>query len=144
MSEESNIAQIKRARYVWHERHAREVAAIKTDIAHLKAEQAKAQAAQKTKLQTKIEALNKELDAKLEQAKLRTKQEQEEAKAKVDTLKKKAAKARGEAKAKIKKRIAEYEKWFNGSPENWDWLHEEPIDKSDSKQKRGNVSLRAS
>ena len=133
MSEESNIAQIKRTRCVWHERHVREVAALKTDIAHLKAEQAKAQAAQKTKIQTRINALNKELDAKLQQAKLRGKQEREECKAKVNTLEKKAAKATGEAKAKIKKRIADYEKWFNESPENWDWLHNEPIEKSDSK-----------
>ena len=118
---------------VWRERHAREVAAIKQDIAHLKAEQAKTQTAQKTTIQTKIDILNKDLRAKEEQAKLRTKQEREEFKAKVDALKKKAAKARGEAKAKIKKRIADYEKWFNESPENWDWLHNEPIDKSDSK-----------
>jgi len=118
---------------VWHERHAREVAAIKADIAYLKAEQAKAQTGRKAKVQAKIDALNKELDAKLQQAKLRAKQEKEECKAKVDALEKKAAKAKAEAKAKIKKRIADYEKWFNESPENWDWLHNEPIDKSDSK-----------
>ena len=88
---------------------------------------------QKTTIQTKIDPLNKDFLAKEEQAKLRTKQEREEFKAKVNALKKKAAKARGEAKAKIKKRIADYEKWFNESPENWDWLHNEPIDKSDSK-----------
>jgi len=118
---------------VWHERHAREVAVIKADIANLKAEQAKAHAARKAKVQTKIDALNKELDAKVEQAKLRTKQEQEEVKAKVDALKKKAAKARGEAKTKIQKRIADYETRFNESKENWDWLHQDPINQSDSK-----------
>ncbi len=118
---------------VEREQNAREVATIKADIALVKAEQAKAQADQKTKIQSKIDTLNKKLDAKLEQAKLRAKQQQEEVKVKVDSMEKKAAKAKGEAKAKIKKRIAEMEKNFNESPENWDWLHEEPIDKSDSK-----------
>ncbi len=51
-----------------HEEHAKDVAAIKADIAQLKAEQAKSRADQKAKLQTKIDNLNKKLNAKLEQA----------------------------------------------------------------------------
>ena len=113
---------------IGHERHARDVAAIKANIAQLKSEESKAQADQKAKIQSKIDALNKKLNVKMEQAKQRAKQQQEEAKAKVDALEKKAEKATGEAKAKIKKRIAEIEKNFNESKENWDWLHQEPVD----------------
>ena len=82
-------------------------AAIKADIAQLKAEQAKSRADQKAKLQTKIDNLNKKLNAKLEQAKQRSEQQEKEAKAKVEALEKKAAKAKGEAKAKIETRIAD-------------------------------------
>ena len=114
---------------VEQEQNARNVAAIKANIAQLKAEQAESPADQKIRIQFRIDILNKRLSAKLEQAKQRARWEREEAEAKVDALEKKAAEAHsGEAKAKIKKRMAEIEKNFNESKENWDWLHEEPID----------------
>ena len=110
---------------VEHQQDARDVAAIKADIAQLKAEQVKSRADQKAKLQTKIDNLNKKLQAKIEQAKLRAGQREKEAKAKLEALEKKAAKAKGEAKAKIEARIADvkenekkssedFNKWLNG------------------------------
>jgi uncharacterized membrane protein len=110
---------------VEHQQDAKDVAAIKADIAQLKAEQAKSRADQKAKLQTKIENLNKKLQAKIEQAKLRAEQRDKEAKAKLEALEKKATKAKGEAKAKIEARIADikenekkssedFNKWLNG------------------------------
>ena len=54
---------------VEHERYAKDVAAIKADIAQLKAEQAKSRTEHKAKLQTKIDNLNNKLNAKLEKAK---------------------------------------------------------------------------
>ncbi len=112
-------------RRVEHEEYAKDVAAIKAEIAQLKAEQAKSRADQKAKLQAKIDNLNKKLGAKLEQAKQRSEQQEKEAKAKVKALEKKAAKAKGEVKAKIEARIAEIketekksqegiDKWWNG------------------------------
>ena len=112
-------------RSVEHEQYAKDVAAIKADIAQLKAEQAKSQADQKVKLQTKIDNMDKKLHAKLEQAKQTSEQQKKEAKAKADALEKKGAKAKGEAKAKIDARIAEikarekkssddFDKWLNG------------------------------
>jgi uncharacterized membrane protein len=94
-------------RDVVDEQDARDVAAIKADIAQLKAEQAKSLAEDKAKLQTKIDDLDKKLDAKAEQAALRSEQRDKEAEAKVKALGKRAAEKKGEAKAAIEKRIAE-------------------------------------
>ncbi len=117
---------------VGHEQHTREVAAIKANITQLKAEQAKAQTDQKAKIQAKIDALNKKLGTKLEQAKQRAKQQQEEAKAKVDALEKKAAKAKGETKAKIKERIVEIKEEAEREADAFDkWceMNEEDVEK---------------
>jgi uncharacterized membrane protein len=95
---------------VEHEQDAKSVAALKADIAQLKAEQAKSSAEQKTKIQSKIDNLNKKLHARLEQAKLGLEQQEKEAKAKVEALKKKTTKTRGEAKANIEARIADIKK----------------------------------
>lgn len=92
---------------VEHDQFARDVAAIKADIAQLKAEQTKSRADQKAKLRTKIDNLNKKLQTKLAQAKQRSEQRQKEAKAKVDALEKKAAKAKGDTKVAIEARIAD-------------------------------------
>ena len=113
---------------VEHEQNARDVAAIKSDIAQLKAEQAKSRADQKAKLQTKIEGLNKKLNAKIEQAKQRAEQQEKEAKAKVEALEKKAAKAKGEAKAAIEKRVADIKAREEKSSEDFDkWLNGEEL-----------------
>ena len=113
---------------VEHEQYAKDVAAIKADIAQLKAEQAKSRADQKAKLQTKIDNLKEKLHAKLEQAKQRSSSKKKEAKAKVDALEKKAAKAKGERKAAIEARIADIKEKEKESTEDLDkWLKEEEL-----------------
>ena len=108
------------------DQNVRDISDLKADVAQLKAEQAKARADHKAKLQTKIDNLNKKLHAKVEQAKQRSKQQKEEARAKVDALKKKAAKAKGEPKAKIEARIAEIEKEAKEDEEAFDkWMRYE-------------------
>jgi uncharacterized membrane protein len=101
------------------ERYARDMAALRADIAQLTAEQAKSRADQKAKLQLEIDLLNKKLHAKLEMAKLRSEEQKKETKAKVEALKKKAAKAKGEVKASI-------EKWINDINENDQKASEDP------------------
>jgi uncharacterized membrane protein len=107
---------------VTDEQNAREKAALKADIAQLKAEQAKSRTEQKAKIQAKIDNLNKKLHAKFEQAKKRSEQEEEETKAKVEALERKAAKAKGEAKAKIEERIADIKKKSKESKERFQAL----------------------
>ena len=114
-----------------HEEYAKDVAAIKADIAQLKAEQAKSRADQKAKLQLKIDNLNKKLNNKLEQAKQRSKQQEKEAKAKVEALEKKAAKAKGETKAKIETRIYDIKEKYKRDEEafeGWSKKNEEDIE----------------
>jgi len=104
------------------EQDAREVAALRAEIAQFKAEQVQARADQKAKLQAKIDNLQKKLNAKLEQAKQRSEQRQREAEAKVQALEKKAAKAKGEAKAALEARIASIRKESRKSTANYEWL----------------------
>jgi uncharacterized membrane protein len=111
--------------YVTDEQNAREKAALKADIAQLKAEHAKSQTEHKAKIQAKIDNLNKKLNAKKEQAKKRSEQQQEEAKAKVEALEKKAAKAKAEKKANIEARIADIKKKAKESKERFRKLWEE-------------------
>jgi uncharacterized membrane protein len=92
---------------VVHQQDVREELAIKAHIAYLKAEQAKAKAEQKAKIQAKIDNLNMNLQSKKEQAEQRSKQQQAETKAKIMALEKKASNAKGEARAKIEAWIAE-------------------------------------
>jgi uncharacterized membrane protein len=110
---------------VVHERHAKDVAATKAEIAKLKTKQAKSRADQKAKLQAKIDDLNKELNAKLERAKQRSEREAKEAKAKVDALEKKAAKAKGDAKAKIEQRIADIKESSKQTQDDFEKLNED-------------------
>jgi DNA anti-recombination protein RmuC len=110
---------------VEHKQYAREVAAIKSDIAQLKAERAKSRAEHQARLQTKIDKLEKKLDAKLEQAKQRSEQQEKEAKARVKALEKKAAESKGEAKAAIEKRIADMNERLKKSSEDFDkWYNQ--------------------
>jgi len=108
---------------VEHEQYTKDVASLKADIAQLKAEQAKSRADQKAKLQTKIDVLNKKLQAKVKQAKQRSEQEQKESKAKVAALEKKAAKAKGDTKAAIEARIDEIKKKSKKSQEDTEKLN---------------------
>lgn len=110
---------------VEHEQYARDVAVMKADIAQLKAELAQSRTEHKAKLQAKIDKLQGKLHAKMEQAKLRSEQEEKEAKAKVQALEKKAAKAKGEAKTAIEARIADIRMKSKKSKENFEKLREE-------------------
>jgi len=94
---------------------ARDVAELRAEIDQLKVEHARAKAEHKAKLQSKIDALNTRLQAKLQQAKQRSEQIKSETDAKVQALQKKSAKAQGDAKAAIDARVTEikkqYEQW---------------------------------
>lgn len=80
---------------VEHEQTAREKAELRAEIEALKAEQARAHAERKAKLQAKIDQLNAKLEKKLEEHKTRLEQMKRETEAKVHSLQQKAAKAQG-------------------------------------------------
>ena len=77
--------------------HDENVAALKADLAQLKAEHAQAQANRKAKLQEKINQLDSKLQAQLQKAKERREAAEREAKAKVQVLKTRAAAAKAKA-----------------------------------------------
>jgi len=77
--------------------HEENVAAMKADLAQLKAEQAKAHADRKAKLQEKINQLDSKIQTQLQNAKDRREAMQRRAQAKVQVLKDKAAEARAKA-----------------------------------------------
>jgi uncharacterized membrane protein len=111
---------------------AKDVAALKANVAQLKVEQANSRAEEKAKIQLKIDNLNGMLHVKLEQARQRSKQREEEATAKVEALEKKAAKAKGDAKAKIEARIAEIKEDYKKKEEafdRWSKKNEEYVDR---------------
>jgi uncharacterized membrane protein len=103
-------------------RFARDVAALREDIAQLKLEQTRSQADQKAKLQTKIDKLEEKLHGKLHEAENRSEQLEKEAEAKIQALETKAAKAKGEAKATLNARIARIRKDARKSSANFEWL----------------------
>jgi len=80
-----------------HEEH---VAAMKADLANMKAEQAQANANRKAKLQEKINKLDSKIQEQLQKGKEKREAAEREAQAKVQLLKKKAAAAKAAAKAK--------------------------------------------
>jgi uncharacterized membrane protein len=88
------------------QRDASEIAAMKADLAQLKAEQGRSQAEHKVKLQKKIDNLRAKLQSKLDQAQRKSEARQKEAEAKIQALEKKAAKSKGEAKGAIEARIS--------------------------------------
>jgi uncharacterized membrane protein len=77
--------------------HEENVAAMKADLAQLKAEHAKAHADRKGKLQENINQLDSKIQAQLQNAKDRRDALQRKAQAKVQVLKGKAAEARAKA-----------------------------------------------
>jgi len=77
--------------------HEENVAAMKADLAQLKAEQAKAHADRKAKLQAKINQLDSRIQAQLQKAKDRRDALQRKAQAKVHVLKAKKDTARAKA-----------------------------------------------
>jgi uncharacterized membrane protein len=82
---------------VKHTIHDENVAAMKADLAQMKAEQAKAHADRKGKLQEKINQLDSKIQAQLQKAKERREAEERQAQAKVQVLKAKAAAAKAKA-----------------------------------------------
>ena len=117
----------------------REKAVYDMQIAQLKAEMKEAKAERKTKLQAKIDQLNKARQKKIEQANQQLEQIKKEHDRKVQALKEKVANARGDAKAAIDTRIAELNqhhqqavaKWKNAQAEKL----ENAADKLDEKAK---------
>ena len=77
--------------------HDENDAAMKADLAQIKAEHAKAQADRKAKLQEKINQLDSKIQTQLQNAKDRREATQRRAQAKVQVLKDKAAEARARA-----------------------------------------------
>jgi uncharacterized membrane protein len=78
------------------------IAAIKADLAEMKAEHAQAHADRKAKLQERINRLESRLQALLQKAQERREAAEREARAKVEVLQKKAAAAKADASAKAK------------------------------------------
>jgi uncharacterized membrane protein len=94
------------------ERRMKELAALRAEIAQLQAEHAHARADRKAKIQAKVDAVNRELQDKLDQAKQRSEALKSETDAKVNALQQKAATAQRETKAAINARIAEVKKQY--------------------------------
>lgn len=82
---------------VKHTIHEENVAAMKADLAQMKAEQANSHADRKAKLQEKINQLDTKIQAQLQKAKERRESAERQAQAKVQVLKAKAAAAKAKA-----------------------------------------------
>jgi uncharacterized membrane protein len=105
----------KARKSVENDQWARDVATLREEISQLKAEAARASGERKAKLQAKIDKLNADLEAELDQAKHRAEQIKSETEAKVQALHKKAEKAQGDVKATLQSRAKQiregYERW---------------------------------
>ncbi len=84
---------------------AREIAALKLEVATLKSDVAHLRVEQKTNLKSEIDGLHKKLAAELAQAKEKSKREEKDIKASVKDLKEKALKAKDEAKTVVEARV---------------------------------------
>jgi uncharacterized membrane protein len=82
---------------VKHEIHEENVAAMKADMAQMKAEAAKSHADRKAKLQDQVNQLDSKIQAQLQKAKERRENAERQAQAKVQVLKAKAAAAKAKA-----------------------------------------------
>ena len=85
----------------------RDVAALKAEMAELKAEWTQATREAKAELQAKLDAAKAKLQAMRDGIEAKIKASQEETDAKIKSLQEQAAKAQGERKAKIEAHIAE-------------------------------------
>jgi len=83
------------------EQRAREVARLRDEIEHIKIEHSKAHADRKAKLQARIDKLDAQLEAQLNQVRQRLEQSKRETDAKVEALHAKAAKAKADRKAHL-------------------------------------------
>lgn len=86
---------------------ARDAAALKAEVADLKAEYARADRKAKAKLQAKISAAKARLQATQDRARAAAEVAKREMDAKIKSLKNQVAKARADTKAKLEARIAE-------------------------------------
>jgi len=85
---------LSQVRHTIHDDH---IAAIKADLAQMKAEHAQADAERKAKLQEKVNQLESRLQAQLQKAKERREAAEREGRAKVELLQAKAAAAKAKA-----------------------------------------------
>jgi uncharacterized membrane protein len=100
---------------VEHDQVERQEAAMRAELASLKAEQAKAQTERKQRLQARIEQLDSKLQATLQRDRQQREQRNREMDAKLNAVQQRAAKAQGDAKAALEARIAELRGDFEGS-----------------------------
>ena len=87
------------------EERAKQMAKLREEIEQTKAELARAHADRKAKLQARINKLNAQLQAQVEQAKNRSEQVKTETEAKVRALQKRAEDARADVKAKLNEQV---------------------------------------
>ena len=107
------------------EQDAKDVAAMREDLAELKKEEKEEkQQERKDKLRAKIDNLHERLHAKLEHAKEHSELQEQEAKAKIHAMENKAAQSRGNAKAAIEERITSIRKKSNQSSEKMEKVQE--------------------
>lgn len=92
---------------VANEQLTREEAAMRAELASMKAEHEKAQADRKKRLQSKIEQLDAKLQAKLQQNKQRREELQRELDVKVHAVQQRASQAGGDAKKALEARADE-------------------------------------
>jgi uncharacterized membrane protein len=98
-----------------HAESEKDIAVMKAEIAHTKAEHAVARADRKAKLQARIDGLNAKLKQKTDQAKIRREARKRHAEAKIEALKAKAAQSKQDIKARHEQRVARAEKAYR----NW-------------------------
>jgi len=100
-----------------HEENEQDIATLKAEIEHSKAEHAAARAERKAKLEARIAALNTKLEEKIEQAKVRRQEMRRHAEARLEALEAKATQSKQDIKARHEQRIArakkEYHKWLD-------------------------------
>ena len=100
-----------------HKENEQDIATLKAEIAHSKAEHVAARAERKAKLQARIDALNARLKQKTDQAKARREAMKRHAEAKIEALKAKVAQSKQDIKAKHEQRLGtakkKYHEWLD-------------------------------
>ena len=106
----------------------RDIAGLKSEIAELRAEQAKAVGDAKVKLQAKIDAAKAKLQVLQDRAKADLEATNKRREAKVQSLKERAAKAKGDTKARIDARVtavqADYKRRSDKLKQAWELTKE--------------------
>jgi len=99
-----------------HMQNEQDLATLKAEISHAKAEHAAARAERKAKLEARIDALNAKIKQKADQVRAGREALRRQAEAKIEALKAKAAQAKQEAKLKHEQRVARAKKAYH------DWV----------------------